>query len=299
MKKNHWFNNARRIKNDEFYSRSEDIDREVKNYEEHFYNKVVFCNCNDDPAFSAFWSFFHLNFSRLGLKGLFATSYNKDGPAFWFQYFGGDDGDISRFGKLRLTEGGDFRSSECVEILKKADIVATNPPFSLFRPFIVQLMEHEKEIMVMGQMNSVSFQKIFPFFKEGKIWLDSFEKRNSYFFIPPGHVETITQKGFYDPGSGLVRFRSIFWFSNLGRPPKREPLSLTKAFVPEDFPKYDDYDAINVNKIADIPKDYFEKMGVPVTIFEHYYFEQFEILDSVKPKLNGKNLFQRIIIKRK
>lgn len=304
---------ANKTKNDEFYTQLTDIEAELKHYRKHFKDKVVFCNC-DDPYESNFFKYFAMNFNYLGLKKLIATCY-QGSPIVYEQltFFGDDvlmeqalsekkpykieitevedaDGDgavtladveyllKNKKNVLTLLDGdGDFRSQECIEILKKADIVVTNPPFSLFREFVAQLMEYDKKFIIIGNRNSITYKEIFPLLKDNKIWLgNGFRGGNAYFAVPN---EVQYANGVYNEETGLVKFRNCCWLTNLDIKKRHEEIDLYKKYNLEEYPKYDNYDAIEVSKMADIPEDYFGIMGVPITFLDKYNPDQFEIID--------------------
>lgn len=267
MAKNENLKNAKEAKNDEFYTQLSDISKELCNYKKHFENKVVFCNC-DDPDWSNFWIYFHLNFSDLKLKKLIATHYDKDGnPSYLMEYEGGNDSDSKCWSQRHLKGNGDFRSEECVELLKQADIVVTNPPFSLFREYVAQLMEHEKKFLIIGNKNAITYKEFFPLLKDNKVWIGY--NSPTEFTLPDG---TITKKI-----SGLTR-----WFTNLDIKKRHKSLidTLTKSYELhiDEYEKYDNYDAINVDRVKDIPEDYFGVMGVPITYMDNHNPDEFEIL---------------------
>lgn len=252
---------AKTAKNDEFYTQLSDVSKELMHYKEHFKDKVVFCNC-DDPSWSAFWKYFHLNFSHLGLKKLISTHYDREKPTYKMEYEGGNDNDVE-VGTITPLEGnGDFRNAECIELLKQADIVVTNPPFSLFREYVAQLMEYEKEFLIIGNKNSITYKEFFPLLKDNKVWIGY--ESPAEFDTPEGITKKI---------NGLSR-----WFTNLDIKKRHEKLILWKNYTPEEFPTYDNYDAINVDKVSDIPCDYDGVMGVPITFLDKYNPEQFEII---------------------
>lgn len=259
---------AKNAKNDEFYTRLEDIESEISmhpDYVRQFKDKVVFCNC-DDPEWSNFHLFFRQHFQQLGLKKLITTHYNQDGsPSYKLEWNGemlGDD--CVNMIKTPLKGNGDFRSEECVEILKSADIVVTNPPFSIAREdFIPLLYQYEKQFIIIGDLNWVSYKTVFPLFKENKMFF--------------GYSNV---KSFRTPSGEFQKFGNKVWFTNLDIDKHHEGIILTKNYNGNEdkYPKYDNYDAINVNKVKDIPKDYFEPMGVPITYLSEHSPEQFEIL---------------------
>ena len=279
-------NNAKKQKNDEFYTCFQDIKKELEFYKEQFKDKVVLCNC-DDPEWSNFWKYFYKNFELLGLKKLISTHYSRGQQSYMLEFTGVE------VVKTTLRGDGDFRSEECIEILKKADIVCTNPPFSLFRCFLSQLMHYKKGFLIIGNMNAIKYKTIFPYFMENKVWF--------------GHN---TIKQFIQPDGKTKKFGNICWYSNLDTMQRHTPIQLTNIFEPDKYPKYDNYDAIEVGKVTHIPKDYFGIMGVPISFLYKYSPEQFEIIgefnhgsdgdfDLAKPIVNGRELFPRIAIKRR
>lgn len=253
---------AKNEKNDEFYTQLTDVAEELKHYRQHFAGKTVFCNC-DDPTWSAFWKYFHLNFSVLGLRKLISTHYDKNEPTYKMEYEGGDDDNIEVGTIIPLEGNGDFRSQECLDLLDECDIVVTNPPFSLFREYVKTLVEHEKKFLIIGNKNAITYKEFFPLLKENVVWIGYGSP--SEFGRPDG---SITKQV-----NGLSR-----WFTNLDIQKRHEKLLLWKHYMSEDYPKYDNYDAINVDKVADIPVDYEGVMGVPITFLDKYNPEQFEIL---------------------
>ena len=229
---------AKNAKNDEFYTQLTDIEKELMHYKEHFKDKIVYCNC-DDPEWSNFWKYFHLNFAHLGLKKLIATFYHIGTSVYKMEYTGGNDNDISSGTKTPLKGNGDFRSDECVEILKESDIVVTNPPFSLFREYVAQLMKYEKKFVIIGNKNAINYKEFFPLVMNNNVWI-GYNSPNE-FNTPDG----ITQKV-----NGLCR-----WFTNLDIQKRYEKLPLYKTFNQEEYPIYDNYAAWNVDKVTDIPVD--------------------------------------------
>lgn len=258
---------AARIKNDEFYTQYEDIEAEVMKYRKQFRNKVVYLPC-DDPAEkkSEFWSFFVNNFDAFGLKKLIATHYSEDGKAYkiWIDGDATNDGFVDDADALQedLIGNGDFRSPECVEILKECDIVCTNPPFSLFREFINLIITNNKQFLVIGNQNAFSYKEIFNLIKTNKIW-------TGYNMV----------KEFIQPDKSIKKFGNICWFTNMKTTKRNEEIILTKNYNEIDYPKYDNYDAINVDKVVEIPKDYDGLMGVPITFLDKYNPNQFEVID--------------------
>ena len=305
MAKNGNLHAAKAAKNDEFYTRLEDIEAELKHYRQHFAGKTVLLNCGDAPHRN-FWKYFTLNFERLGLKKLIGTSFTFEGHGSVCIYEGDKNGnrmpDEDEFVRYELQGNGDFRSEECVELLKEADVVVGNPPFSLFREYIAQLMEYGKKFLIIGNKNAITYKEIFPYIKENRLWLGFYNP--SDFITPDG---TITKTV-----SGLCR-----WFTNLDHDKRNIPIDLYKRYSNEEYPKYDNYDAIEVSKVADIPEDYDGVMGVPITFLDKYCPTQFEIVGITensenvshlyigggeikhdRPYINGKRMYSRILIKR-
>lgn len=314
---------AKRAKNDEFYTQLTDIEKELRHYRGHFKDKTVLCNC-DDPFESNFFKFFVLNFKRLGLKKLIATCYEgsavaeyRDGKAKPYKAVvttvhdtTGDGGvdmedvrNLFELGENELVElegNGDFRSEECLALLDEADIVVTNPPFSLFREYVSILMEHEKKFIVIGSQNAITYKEFFPLLKDDKVWLGSTHP-----------------KEFMQRDGTVKKFGNICWFTNLDIKKRHEELILVKKYAghEDEYPKYDNYDAIEVSKVADIPFDYDGVMGVPITFLDKYCPDQFEIIgisgDLANPLLidgkrktgrfyvNGRRLYDRLAIRNK
>ena len=269
---------AKDAKNDEFYTQIEDLEREMKHYRDHFKDKTIFCNC-DDPEYSNFWKYFQLNFYELGLKQLVSTHYEEDSPSYRMDIVSGDKADqigIPDYVKTPLQQNGDFRSPECIEILKEADIVITNPPFSLLREYIAQLIEYDKKFIIIGTLNAIHYKEIFPLIQDNKMWLgNGFNGGNAYFITK--HKREYAN-GVYNEETGLVKFRNVIWLTNLEIPKRHEEMILYKAYKADEYPKYENYDAIEVGKVADIPCDYYGKMGVPDSFLQNYNPDQFEIV---------------------
>lgn len=316
---------ANKAKNDEFYTQLSDIENELRHYKHHFKDKTVYCNC-DDPRISNFFHYFSYNFEHLGLKKLIATCYknqnsdlfsqNDSEQAVWLEYTGDKDGNgiptPEEISVKPLKGDGDFRSEECIELLKQADIVVTNPPFSLFREYVAQLIEYDKNFIIIGNRNAITYKEIFPLIKNNQMWLgNGFQAGNAYFATP---VRKIYAEGVYDKETGLVKFRNCCWFTNLDIAKRHEELILYQTYNPADYPQYDNYDAIEVSKIADIPCDYNGVMGVPITFLDRYNPEQFEIIGcsynygrpdgwskniDMNVTVNGKSIYKRLLIQRK
>lgn len=251
-------NKAKKVKNDEFYTLYSDIAKELAHYQQHFKGKIVYCNC-DNPEKSAFWRYFHINFSAMDLKKLIATYMGT--PTYKMEYTGGNDVDVTVGLMTPLKGDGDFRSQECLDILKESDIIVTNPPFSLFREYIAQLMEYGKKFIIIGSKNAITYKDFFPLLKDNKVWI-GYNNVND----------------FQQPDGSFKKFGNIGWFTNLDIKKRHEKLVLWKTYTPEEYPKYDNYDVINVNKVAEIPIDYDGVIGVPITFLDNYCEEQFEIL---------------------
>lgn len=308
MQKNKKLNTAKRNKRDEFYTQLVDVERELRHYKERLKGKIVFCNC-DDPEESHFWKYFALNFDFLGLKKLISTHYDYEKPTYKLE--------MTEEGVKRtdLKENGDFRSSECVQILKEADVVITNPPFSLFREYVAQLLEYQKKFIIIGHQNAISYTDTFKLIKEDKMWLGYGFKRNAAHFINKHYEDYAVDD---ERKEGMIRVSGVVWFTNFDIRKRHEDIILYKTYVgnESDYPRYDDYEAINVDKVKDIPIDYEGAMGVPITFIDKYNPEQFEIIDAIGrhslidgpteerkglylTKINGKKKYTRIIIKNK
>lgn len=301
---------AKKVKNDEFYTRLEDIEAEVSKYKKYFKNKVVYLNC-DDKESSMFWKYFELNFDAFQLKKLIATYYSETEPVYAYKLELSDDLNHDGFVderdvvKTPLKGNGDFRSQECIDILKESDIVCTNPPFSLFREYVAQLIEYNKQFLIIGNKNAFTYKEIFPLIKDNKIWVGITKPTD--FFIPADDGEGVILS---KKMNGLTR-----WFTNIPNKKRNEPMILTATYKEgpnhrEDYPKYDNYDAIEVSKCKNIPCDYDGVMGVPITFLDDYCPEQFEILGDSRfhdgsdisndiNYVNGKLKYRRILIRKK
>ena len=315
---------ANRAKNDEFYTELADIDKELRHYKHHFKNKTVYCNC-DDPRVSNFFHYFSHNFETLGLKKLMATCYksqaadlfsqNDSEQAVYLIYEGDKNGnrvpDPSEIQVLPLKGDGDFRSEECIALLKQADIVVTNPPFSLFREYVAQLVEYGKKFLIIGNKNAITYKEIFPLIKDDKMWLGVTPMGTDMLFgVPEHYAETLVQTkksgSSYRIIDGEVKARAqACWFTNLDHDKRHEELILYKRYTSEEYPHYDNYDAVDVSKVAEIPCDFDGAMGVPITFLDKYNPEQFEIIkfrkgnDEQDLSINGKCPYFRVLIKRK
>lgn len=284
--KNLKLTNARKANNnDEFYTRLSDVEDELRHYTEHFEGKTVLCNC-DDPTWSAFWKYFHMNFSVLRIKRLIGTHYETEKPnSYAVVYEGGNDVDTHFYTKYEDLKGnGDFRSNECIEYLKECDIVVTNPPFSLAREFIGYMFTYTKKFVVVGDLNWVTYKDVFPHIISNKMWA-------GYCTIKEFGVRKDCLDGDF---TDVRKFGNKMWFTNLPIKKRKEDLILYKNYNPVDYPKYDNYDAINVDKVKDIPKDYNGVMGVPITFIDKYNPDQFEIVGLTAS--NGKELSSGIWI---
>ena len=284
MSNNSNLNRAKKAKNDEFYTMLSDIENELAHYREHFKDKVIYCNC-DDPTQSNFVKYFQINFDTLGLKKLVATGYKKNCRGVKLVY----DSNHKDAEVEELEGDGDFRSQECVKLLDEADIVVTNPMFSLFREYVAQLVKYDKKFLIIRNMNAITYKEIFPLIKANRLWLGyGFKGGNSYFRIPKCRVDEYDES-FCDREKCIVHFRNCSWFTNMDHGKRHEFLTLTEKYDPAKYPKYDNYDAINVDKVNDIPKDYDGVMGVPITFLDKYNPEQFEIVQFRKGE-DGKDL---------
>ena len=308
--------NANREKKDEFYTQLEDIELELKHYRKEFKDKVIFCNC-DDPYESNFFKYFAMNFNTFGLKKLIATcyatspivntqlslfdiietpptetednkrpykieitevlDYNEDGAV--------DLADVefllrSKKNTLTLLNGnGDFRSEECVELLKQADIVITNPPFSLFREYVAQLIEYDKKFIIIGNINALTYREIFALFKKNKMWLGySIHSGDREFRVPNDYPLNASGYRVDSEGNKYIRVKGVRWYTNIDYEERHQDLLLYKPYLEEEYPKYYNFDAINVDKTVEIPCDYDGIMGVPITFIDKYNPDQFEII---------------------
>jgi len=324
---------AKAGKNDEFYTELTDIEKELRHYKDHFKGKTVFCNC-DDPRISNFFHYFSHKFEDLQLKKLITTCYknqerdlfsdHKSESAIWLEYNGDKNGDKvpnpEEIGIHKLKGDGDFRSQESIDLLKQADIVVTNPPFSLFREYVAQLIEHDKKFLIIGNQNNFTYKEIFKLVKENKLWA-GIDNGGTKWFRVPDHYDIQTETRIKtENGQKYFSMGSVYWFTNLENRKRNEDIMLYKTYYgnESEYPKFDNYDAINVNKVADIPMDYKGAMGVPITFIDKYNPEQFEIISSndvrvnenipikehglIKDKegaINGKPTYVRVLIKNK
>lgn len=352
---------AKNAKKDEFYTQLADIENELRHYREHFRGKTIFCNC-DDPYESNFFKYFAMNFNAFGLKKLIATCYNGSpvsgtellldfGDGFWdepkkiaYKVEITEVTDVNGDGRTDLADvqyllqndrnvhsllkgNGDFRSAECVELLKEADIVVTNPPFSLFREYVAQLMKYEKKFIIIGNLNAITYREIFPLLKDNKMWIGaSIHSGDREFCVPDSYPLNAAGCRVDEKGRKYIRVKGVRWFTNLDYKERHEELILYKVYSSEEYSEYDNYEAINVDKTNEIPCDYDGVMGVPITFIDKYCPEQFEIiwqacgntrasapvevLKELKYKphpedrggcgvVNGKRVYARILIRRK
>lgn len=322
---------AKATKQDEFYTQLSDIEKELRHYTKHFKDKTVLGNC-DDPKVSNFFHYFSHNFEKLKLKGLITTCYkNCDADLFsqhtdergiYLEYQGDKNDnrvpDPDEIGVHKLKGDGDFRSEECIKLLKQADVVVTNPPFSLFREYVQQMMKYDKKFLVIGNQNALTYQEVFGLIKENKMWMGY---THPVAFIVPDHYEMREVRSWRDEdGTNWRSMGNACWFSNLDIQKRHEELITVKEYDPKDYPTYDNYNAIEVSRYKDIPRDYEGVMGVPITFLEYYNPEQFEIVGAdyqvkqgLLPELvrrqwsgktdrgyvKGKRLFARILIRKR
>jgi hypothetical protein len=313
--KNTNLHNAKKAKNDEFYTQLTDIEKEMKHYKDFFKGKVVFCNC-DDARESNFFKYFANNFEFLGLKKLICMGYKENGKGVILIYEGDKNGnsmvDDEEIVVTELEGNGDFRSEESIAYLKECDVVVTNPPFSLFREYVAQLMEYEKKFLIIGDGNAVTYKEIFPYIKNNELWLGVEMKgcQQSVFIVPTTRIDTNTKERMCD---GKMRYSTIVntasWFTNIPHNRRNVPLDLYKKYSAEEYPTYDNYNAINVNKVSEIPMDYEGIMGVPISFLGKYCPTQFEILGIANNVrwigdfpcltiIKGEKVYNRILIKR-
>ena len=305
-KKNTNLHNAKKVKNDEFYTQLSDIEKEMAHYKDFFKGKIVYCNC-DDARESNFFKFFANNFESLGLKKLITTGYKADGKGVKLVYEGDKNGnfmvDDAEVAVTELEGNGDFRSEECIELLKECDVVVTNPPFSLFREYIAQLMEYGKKFLIIGNMNAITYKEIFPYIKNNELWWGCSLHGTKCHFIVPNSYEG--NNVFEENGVRYGKVNNAIWFTNINHTKRNTPLDLNKKYSADEYPKYDNYDAIEVSKVSEIPMDYDGVMGVPITFLDKYCPTQFEIIkfrkgnDDKDLSVNGKCPYFRILIRRK
>ena len=313
---------AKQGKNDEFYTQLSDVEKEGKYYKPLFKDKIVLCNCND-ALHTAFATYFSLNFEILGLKELICTSYSSEGHGTIYRYFGdkNENGipDISEWKQEEMEGNGGFDTPEGIALIEYADIICTNPPFSKFRDFVAILEKYQKQYLIIGNMNAITYKDIFPLIKDNKLWLGpSITSGDRQFNVPNDYPLNAATCGFDNYGKKYIRVKGVRWFTNMEHSHRHEILDLYKKFNEDEYPKFDNYDAININKTCEIPIDYAHIMAVPITFLDKYCPEQFEILDArdytsieslknkttylIKDKdgaINGKPTYARILIRKK
>ena len=331
---NKFLQKAKNHKNDEFYTILSDVEKELKHYKKHLKNKTIFCNC-DDPRVSNFFHYFSYNFEKLKIKKLITTCYkNQDydlfskhelDKAIYLEYNGDKNNnnkpDLNEIGIKNLNGDGDFRSQECISLLENSDIIITNPPFSLFREYVSQLIRFKKKFLIVGNWNAITYKEIFKLIQNNELWLGVNSNRNfSGFTIPDHYPLSGTEARVDNEGNRIVSTNNTCWFTNLDIAKRHEELILYKKFKKEDYPEYDNYHSVEVSKVKDIPMNYKGVMGVPITFLDKYNPDQFEIIGSdhdvkkgllpkiIKSKwtgkidrayLNGKRLYARLLIKNK
>ena len=329
MAKNTNLTDAKKAKNDEFYTQIEDIEKELKNYKDFFRGKKVLCNCNDgklNGTWSAFAQYFSMNFEHLGLEKLTCVSYNENAHGVKYVYCGDKNGnhiaDDTEWELSELKGHGDFSDEEGCQLMQECDVVVTNPPFSLFRDFVAQLMEYNKKFLIIGNMNAITYKEIFPLIKDNKLWSGCKSlNTDMYFHLNKEYREEVVKEKKEGSAWKMIddevmgRLGNAMWFTNMSHSKRNLPLDLYKKYNSNDYPKYDNYDAINVNKTSDIPMDYNDVMGVPITFLDKYCPTQFEIVGLMsggkgenltngndgraKFYVNGKGVYARILIRRK
>ena len=308
---------AKKLKSDEFYTQLSDIERELQYYKEHFYNKIVYCNC-DDPQTSNFFKYFFSNFKELGLKKLIAACYKEqvidlfntetNSNGFFYEYTGNKEEKPNASNVIYFRGDGDFRSQESISLLKQSDIVVTNPPFSLFREYVAQLIKYDKKFLIIGNINAITYKEIFKLIKDNKAWLGINLGRGISGFIVPEHYELYgTETRIDNSGNRIISPNNCLWLTNLETFQRNEDIILTKKYIghEKEYPKYDNCNGINVNKTQDIPMDYAGLMGVPITFLHKFNPNQFEIIkfrkgdDDKDLSINGKCPYFRILIRSK
>lgn len=303
--------NAKKAKNDEFYTRYEDIEKEIFNYKDHLKGKWIYSPC-DDYRWSNFKVYFKEHFEELGLKHYTCTCYDIGDGAWRYDY----DGEKETITKLE--ENGDFRSEECIKLLKECDAVITNPPFSLFREFVAQLMEYGKKFLIIGNGNAVTYKEIFPLFKENKIWFGNKSFSSGMDMLAGKNYDPNKCKHpkYDERGNLIISVMMCGWFTNVEHSRRNSPITLYKTYSADEYPKYDNYEAIEVSKVSEIPMDYDGVMGVPITFIDKYCPTQFEIIGITenaeylkplylngcekydRPYVNGKRMYSRLLIRR-
>lgn len=319
MAENLNLNKARIEEEDEFYTKLTDIEKELRHYKKYFKNKTIFCNC-DDPESSNFWKYFELNFEHLGIKKLISTHFETSKPSYKLELVKekNNDGKVNSLDVVTtpLRQNGDFRSPECIEFLKESDVIVTNPPFSLFREYVAQLIDYQKDFLIIGNQNAITYKEIFPLLRDDKIWL-GYHSGDMEFMVP-NYYEPRKTRYREENGIKYRSFGNMCWFTNIDIQKRHEDLILYKNFYgnEDDYTQYDNYDAINVNRVNSIPCDYLGVMGVPITFMDKYNPEQFTVIGLIAgnikglagiptktgkdgPYINGRLKYGRILIKRK
>ena len=292
IKGNETLNKAKKAKNDEFYTQLSDIEDELQFYTPYLENKTILCNC-DNPEWSNFWKFFYNNFHTLKLKKIIATHYVAEGKTYKLEYDG-----INFPVKTFLQGNGDFRSAECEQILSEADIIISNPPFSAFRYYLTQIQNYDKKFLIIGNQNAIKYNEVFPYIKSGKIWTGH-NYGSMKFMVPDDSPEKEMRFWIDEENQKWRSLGNTCWFTNLGEFPEREPLNLTHEYSPNNYPVFDNYKAINCNKVSDIPYDYDESIGVPITFILKHNPQQFKIVDFLhSPIVDNTKKYSRIIIKK-
>ena len=309
MSKNSTLHSAKQARNDEFYTQLTDVEKEMKHYKDFFRGKKVLCNCNDG-CWSSFFKYFSMNFEHLGLVKLTCVSHSEDGHGMKYVF----DGDTNKNRmvddeEITITElngHGDFRDDECRALLAEADVVVTNPPFSLFREFIALMMEFNKKFIVIGNMNAITYKEVFPYIKNDQMWIGMLSMSTGMAYKVPESTEPRKTRFWIDlNGQKWISLGNVCWFTNIEHSKRHLPLDLYKRYNPKDYPKYDNYDAIECGKTAEIPMDYDGVIGVPITFLDKYCPEQFEIVkfrkgdDEKDLSINGKCPYFRILIRHK
>lgn len=284
---------AKRNKKDCFFTTYEDAEKELRYYEGKFKGRTVYCNCDSEE--SVFWKYFRKNFRLLGLKRLVCTHWSEDGKSYKAEFDG------KKEARTPLQGDGDFRSEECIELLKEADVVVTNPPFSIFNEFMKTMLRYNKQFIIMGPMTQMKSKTLFPLFMSGELrYGPSIKGGDRKFYVPDDYPLEAYGCGIDKEGRRFIRVKGVRWFTNLDHGVRNSPLVLTESYDPKRFPKFDNLDAVSVLKTAEIPKDYDGVMGVPISYMDKYCPSQFDILGVCgKPVLNGQAKFSRILIRKK
>lgn len=282
--KNTNLHNAKKAKNDEFYTQLSDIEKEMKHYKDFFKGKVVFCNC-DDARESNFFQYFAINFEYLGLKKLICIGYKENGRGILLEYEGDKNGnrvvDDEEVIATELEGDGDFRSEESIKYLKECDVVVTNPPFSLFREYVAQLIEYGKKFLIIGNGNAVTYKEIFPLIKNNEMWVGNKSFSGGMDFVAGENYDSAKCKHpkYDESGNIIINVMMCIWFTNINHTKRNIPIDLYRRYNETEYPKYDNYDAIEVSKVSEIPMDYEGVIGVPITFLDKYCPTQFEIVD--------------------